>query len=59
METLTKKQELVLDFLKKSIAKNGYPPTVREIGKALGLSSPATVQSHLNILEQKILIRQV
>ena len=53
METLTKKQELVLDFLKKSIAKNGYPPTVREICKALGLSSPATVQSHLNALEEK------
>ena len=58
METLTKKQELVLDFLKKSIAKNGYPPTVREICKALGLSSPATVQSHLNILEQKKYIKK-
>ena len=58
METLTKKQEVVLDFLKKSIAKNGYPPTVREICKALGLSSPATVQSHLNILEEKKYIKK-
>ena len=58
METLTKKQEIVLDYLKKSIAKNGYPPTVREICKALGLSSPATVQSHLNILEQKKYIKK-
>ena len=53
MEKLTVKQNLVLDYLKRSIAKNGYPPTVREIGKALDLSSPATVQAHLNTLEAK------
>lgn len=58
MEKLTVKQNLVLDFLKRSIAKNGYPPTVREIGKALDLSSPATVQAHLNTLETKGYIKR-
>ena len=58
MEKLTVKQNLVLDYLKRSIAKNGYPPTVREIGKALDLSSPATVQAHLNTLETKGYIKR-
>ena len=58
MEKLTNKQNLVLDFLKKSIAANGYPPTVREICKALNLSSPATVQVHLNTLENKGYIKR-
>ena len=58
MEKLTPKQEKVLTFLKQSIAKNGYPPTVREICKALDLSSPATVQSHLNTLEEKGYIKK-
>lgn len=58
MEKLTPKQENVLTFLKKSIAQNGYPPTVREICKALNLSSPATVQSHLNSLEEKGYIKK-
>ncbi len=58
MEKLTKKQNDVLDFLKKSIAKNGFPPTVREIGAALGLSSPATTHAHLNTLEKKGYIKK-
>ena len=58
MEKLTPKQEKVLTFLKQSIAKNGYPPTVREICKALDLSSPATVQSHLITLEEKGYIKK-
>ena len=58
MEKITPKQEKVLTFLKQSIAKNGYPPTVREICKALNLSSPATVQSHLNALEEKGYIKK-
>lgn len=59
MEKLTKKQNDVLVFLKKSIAKNGFPPTVREIGSALGLSSPATTHAHLNTLETKGYIKKV
>ncbi len=58
MEKLTSKQNMVLDYLKQSIAKNGYPPTVREIGEALGLSSPATIHAHLNTLENKGYIRK-
>lgn len=53
MEKLTSKQNNVLDYLKKFLAKKGYPPTVREICSALNLSSPATVQAHLNTLEKK------
>ena len=52
MESLTKQQEKILQIIKKSIAKNGYPPTVREIGSDAGLSSPATVHTHLKKLEE-------
>ncbi len=58
MEKLTNKQSAVLDFLKKSIANDGFPPTVREICKGIGLSSPATVQVHLNTLEEKGYIKR-
>ena len=54
---LTKKQVEVLDFIKKYTAKHGYPPAVREIGAALGLSSPATVQAHLNKLKEAGVIK--
>ena len=54
---LTKKQDEVLDYLKKYIAEHGYPPAVREIGAALGLSSPATVQAHLNHLKDAGVIK--
>lgn len=50
---LTKKQEEVLIFIKKYIVKKGYPPSVREICAGLGLSSPATVHTHLTQLELK------
>lgn len=58
MEKLTQRQEEALKFIKEGIAKNGYPPTVREIGKFLGLSSPATIQVHLSNLEDKGYIRK-
>jgi len=53
METLTKRQEDILTSIKKAIASNGYPPTVREIGAELNLSSPATIHTHLTNLEKK------
>ena len=53
MEKLTSRQRDVLDYIKSFVAKHGYPPTVREIGAALGLNSPATIQSHINALESK------
>ncbi|MGN0973503.1 MAG: transcriptional repressor LexA [Bacilli bacterium] len=58
MEKLTKRQADVLDALKKDIAKRGYPPTVREIGKKVGLSSSATIHSHLAELERKGYIKK-
>ena len=53
MDKLTNRQNEVLDYIKNYIASHGYPPTVREIGKALGLNSPATIQSHITALETK------
>ena len=58
MEKLTNRQKDVLDFIKSYIAKHGYPPAVREIGSALGLNSPATIQSHINSLESKGYIKK-
>ncbi len=53
---LTKRQNDTLDFIKKYLAENGYPPTVREIAKALNISSPATIHTHLAKLCEKGLI---
>ena len=57
-ETLTTKQKLILDFLKAEIRQNGFPPTVREICDAVGLSSTSTVHAHLETLERKGFIRR-
>ena len=51
MVDLTKRQKQIFDFIGKYVGKNGYPPTVREIGKAIGLHSPSTVHAHLAKLE--------
>ena len=56
--TLTTKQRQVLDFLKSEIRQHGYPPTVREICDAVGLSSTSTVHAHLETLERKGYIRR-
>ena len=58
MEKLTNKQSVILQVLKKLIAKNGYPPTVREIGEKAHLSSPATIHFHLKKLEEKGYIKK-
>ena len=58
MENLTKRQEEILTYIKKYIVSHGYPPTVREIGKDLGVSSPATIHTHLNNLESKGFIKK-
>ena len=55
---LTKKQEKILIYIKKYIAKNDFPPTIREIGKGINLSSPATVHAHLKNLIEKGYIRR-
>ncbi len=50
---LTKREKSILKCIVKQIEKNGYPPSVREIGKAVGLSSTATVHGYLKRLEEK------
>lgn len=55
---LTKRQQEILDFIRGEIHRRGYPPSVREIGEAVGLSSSSTVHSHLAALESKGLIRR-
>ena len=57
-EKLTKKQQMILDFLKQEIRKNGYPPSIREICTSVGLSSTSTVHSHLESLERKCYIKR-
>ena len=49
---LTKRQQEIFDFIKRYSAKYGYPPTVRDIGKAVGLASSSTVHAHLANLEK-------
>jgi repressor LexA len=49
---LTKRQQEIFDFIKRYSAKHGYPPTVRDIGKAIGLTSSSTVHAHLANLEK-------
>lgn len=56
-KTLTKKQNEVLDYIKKYTATHGYPPAIREIGAGLGLSSPATVYTHVKKLEEAGVIK--
>jgi repressor LexA len=55
---LTKRQKEIYDFIGKYAAKTGYPPTVREIGKAVGLHSSSTVHAHLANLEKIGLLRR-
>ena len=55
---LNKKQELILDYLKKEILRRGFPPSVREIGEAVGLKSTSSVHAHLEALEKKGYIRK-
>ena len=50
---LTERQQQVLDFIRETSTGRGYPPSVREIGEAVGLSSPSTVHSHLSTLVER------
>lgn len=50
--TLTDRQKMILDFIRKKIKESGYPPSVREIGQAVGLKSSSTVHAHLVHLEE-------
>jgi repressor LexA len=55
---LTKRQQEILDFIKRYLSRHGYPPTVRDIGAAVGLASSSTVHQHLANLERAGLIRR-
>lgn len=54
--SLTKRQNDIFKFIKQQIETAGYPPSVREIGKAVGLSSSSTVHAHLRTLQKKGLL---
>ncbi|MDQ3434373.1 MAG: transcriptional repressor LexA [Thermoleophilaceae bacterium] len=55
---LTKRQQEIVDFIKKYSARYGYPPTVRDIGRAIGLTSSSTVHAHLANLEKAGMLRR-
>ncbi|KOS62795.1 transcriptional repressor LexA [Lysinibacillus agricola] len=58
MKKVSKRQEAILEFIKEEVRTKGYPPSVREIGEAVGLASSSTVHGHLARLEQKGFIRR-
>jgi repressor LexA len=58
MSKLSNRQVAILDFIKTEVKDKGYPPSVREIGEAVGLASSSTVHGHLERLEKKGLIRR-
>jgi repressor LexA len=55
---LTERQRQILDLITRTVRDRGYPPSVREIGDAVGLSSPSTVHSHLSALERAGYLRR-
>ncbi|WP_107727623.1 transcriptional repressor LexA [Desmospora activa] len=58
MSKLSPRQQAILDYIKQEVREKGYPPSVREIGEAVGLASSSTVHGHLSRLEKKGLIRR-
>jgi repressor LexA len=57
-QMVTERQRGILDYLRGFVEEHGYPPTVREIGEAVGLRSPSTVHAHLAQLERAGLLRR-
>lgn len=58
MSKLSNRQQAIIDFIRREVKDKGYPPSVREIGEAVGLASSSTVHGHLARLEKKGLIRR-
>ncbi|MBS4023485.1 MAG: transcriptional repressor LexA [Dethiobacter sp.] len=58
MDDLTPRQIQILEFIRREVREKNYPPSVREIGEAVGLSSSSTVHAHLSKLESKGYIRR-
>jgi repressor LexA len=57
-DRLTPRQQQILDFIEQQMNERGYPPSVREIGEAVGLTSPSTVHSHLATLQRLGFLRR-
>lgn len=58
MTKISNRQQAILDYIKAQVSLKGYPPSVREIGEAVGLASSSTVHGHLSRLEKKGYIRR-
>lgn len=58
MQKLSQRQQAIMDFIREEVRTKGYPPSVREIGEAVGLASSSTVHGHLSRLEKKGLLRR-
>src|ERR687887_1543734 len=58
MDQLTARQNRILEFIRETVRDRGYPPTVREIGEAVGLTSSSSVHSQLANLERRGLLRK-
>ncbi|CUT95464.1 hypothetical protein BN1318_1960004 [Staphylococcus capitis] len=58
MRELTKRQSEIYDYIKHIVQTKGYPPSVREIGEAVGLASSSTVHGHLSRLEEKVIFEE-
>ena len=58
MSDITARQQRILDFIAETVRKRGYPPTVREIGEAVGLTSSSSVHAQLANLEKQGLLRK-
>lgn len=58
MNKLSSRQQAILDYIQHNVQEKGYPPSVREIGEAVGLASSSTVHGHLSRLEKKGYIRR-
>lgn len=56
--TLTPRQREILEMIEQHMRDHGYPPSVREIGEAVGLTSPSTVHAHLNALQRRGYLRR-
>ena len=58
MSKISQRQQAIMEFIKNEVKDKGYPPSVREIGEAVGLASSSTVHGHLERLEKKGMIRR-
>src|SRR5947207_1659184 len=58
MDQVTSRQRRIIDFIRKTVQDRGYPPTVREIGEAVGLNSSSSVHAQLANLERQGLLRR-